>query len=86
MFSLLKDNQEPFIIAEVGQNHQGELDLALNIFNYFLMQGLMQLSFKPEIINTSFLKMHTKKIIIQKILLERHTVNIESFWNSLQKR
>ena len=36
------DKIDPFIIAEVGQNHQGDLEKARGILNYFLLLVLMQ--------------------------------------------
>ena len=53
MFSLLKDNQQSFIIAEVGQNHQGELDLALKYIQIFSNAGADAVKFQTR--NNKFL-------------------------------
>ena len=48
MFSLLKNNEEPFIIAEVGQNHQGQFDLAIEYIRTFSNSGADAIKFQTR--------------------------------------
>ena len=53
MFSLLKSSNDIFIIAEVGQNHQGDLDLALQYIREFASAGADAIKFQTR--NNKFL-------------------------------
>ncbi len=46
MFNNLKD--EPFVIAEVGQNHQGDLDSALEYIRIFAFEGADAIKFQTR--------------------------------------
>ena len=48
MFTKLKKNNEPFIIAEVGQNHQGDLDLARAYVKIFAAEGADAIKFQTR--------------------------------------
>jgi sialic acid synthase len=48
MFSKSKLNESPFIIAEVGQNHQGDLDLALEYIKVFSLAGADAIKFQTR--------------------------------------
>ena len=48
MFTNLKKNNEPFIIAEVGQNHQGELNLAREYIKIFAAEGADAVKFQTR--------------------------------------
>ena len=41
-----KKEEEPFIIAEVGQNHQGKLDIAKNYIKVFSSAGANAIKFQ----------------------------------------
>ena len=51
-----KLNKKPFIIAEVGQNHNGSLETALKFVKIFHFMVLQPSNFNQEIINFYFLK------------------------------
>ena len=48
MFTNLKKNNQPFIIAEVGQNHQGDLDLAREYIKVFAAEGADAVKFQTR--------------------------------------
>ncbi len=48
MFTNLKTNNEPFIIAEVGQNHQGDLNLAKEYIKIFAAEGADAVKFQTR--------------------------------------
>ena len=48
-----RENEEPIIIAEVGQNHQGELDNALKYVKIFSEAGADAIKFQTR--NNKFL-------------------------------
>tara|TARA_B100000123_G_scaffold237671_1_gene189547 strand:- start:398 stop:1435 length:1038 start_codon:yes stop_codon:yes gene_type:complete len=50
MFEKYKDtqNSDAYIIAEVGQNHQGELDLAIEYINIFASEGADAIKFQTR--------------------------------------
>ena len=39
-------DNNPFVIAEVGQNHQGDLDLALQYIDIFAFEGASAVKFQ----------------------------------------
>lgn len=53
MFTKYKNSNESFIIAEVGQNHQGELDKALEFIKIFAAEGADAIKFQTR--NNKFL-------------------------------
>jgi sialic acid synthase len=48
MFQKSELNEKPFIIAEVGQNHQGDLDLALEYIKVFSLAGADAIKFQTR--------------------------------------
>jgi len=48
MFDLKKQNQESFIIAEVGQNHNGDLELAKEYIRVFALAGADAVKFQTR--------------------------------------
>ena len=48
MFNLSSINDEPFIIAEVGQNHNGDLDLAREYIRTFSYEGADAIKFQTR--------------------------------------
>jgi len=48
MFSKQNDNDAPFFIAEVGQNHQGELDIAIEYIKTFSSAGANAIKFQTR--------------------------------------
>ena len=42
------DNEEPFIIAEVGQNHQGDLQRAREFIKVFSYEGADAIKFQTR--------------------------------------
>ena len=48
MFELKKQNQKSFIIAEVGQNHNGDLDLAKEYIRVFALAGADAVKFQTR--------------------------------------
>ena len=41
-------NSKPYVIAEVGQNHQGDLDTALEYIRVFALQGADAIKFQTR--------------------------------------
>ena len=52
----IRNNDEPFIIAEVGQNHQGDLDIAKKYISQFSKVGADAIKFQTRNIDTLFSK------------------------------
>lgn len=48
MFQILTSNGNPFVIAEVGQNHQGDLDIALEYIKVFAYEGADAVKFQTR--------------------------------------
>lgn len=48
MFQQITSNGDPFIIAEVGQNHQGDLDIALEYIKVFAYEGANAVKFQTR--------------------------------------
>lgn len=48
MFDKYKNSSETFIIAEVGQNHQGDLDKAIEYINIFAAEGADAVKFQTR--------------------------------------
>lgn len=48
MFQEITSNGDPFIIAEVGQNHQGDLDIALEYIKVFAYEGANAVKFQTR--------------------------------------
>ena len=48
MFQQITKNGEPFIIAEVGQNHQGDLDTAIEYIKVFAYEGADAVKFQTR--------------------------------------
>ncbi len=48
MFNKINDSDEPFIIAEVGQNHQGNLDTAREYIRIFAFEGADAVKFQTR--------------------------------------
>jgi sialic acid synthase len=48
MFKKLKNSDDSFVIAEVGQNHQGEIDLALEYIDVFARAGADAIKFQKR--------------------------------------
>ena len=53
MFKEATENGEPFVIAEVGQNHQGDLDHAREYIRIFAFEGAHAIKFQTR--NNSYL-------------------------------
>ena len=49
-------NDEPFVIAEVGQNHQGKLENALEFIRIFAFEGADAIKFQTRDNKTLFSK------------------------------
>jgi sialic acid synthase len=56
MFNKKDSNEEPFIIAEVGQNHQGDLDKAREFIRVFSFEGADAIKFQTRNNNKLFSK------------------------------
>ena len=69
--------ENTIFIAEVGQNHQGKIKLAIEYVKVFSQLGANALSFKREIIKNYFQKRHITKVITVKMRLLKHMENIE---------
>ena len=54
MFSKLNSNDDVYIIAEVGQNHQGSLDKAINYISTFSSLGADAVKFQMRDNNNLF--------------------------------
>jgi sialic acid synthase len=48
MFSIEKIGEEPFVIAEVGQNHQGDLEVAREYIRIFAFEGADAIKFQTR--------------------------------------
>jgi N-acetylneuraminate synthase/sialic acid synthase len=48
MFSKYKANEDPYVIAEVGQNHQGDLDKAREFIRIFAFEGADAVKFQTR--------------------------------------
>ncbi len=48
MFSKYKPNEDPYVIAEVGQNHQGDLDKAREFIRIFAFEGANAVKFQTR--------------------------------------
>ena len=61
---IISQNSKPFLIAEVGQSHEGDLKKVLKLLIKFLSLESMRLSFKPILQKVSLhLKSHLEKKI-----------------------
>ena len=54
MFRGLRDNDAAYVIAEVGQNHQGDLDLAKDFIKTFAAEGADAIKFQTRDNKTLF--------------------------------
>ena len=72
MFEKYKDtqNSDAYIIAEVGQNHQGELDLAIEYINIFASEGADAIKFQTRDNKYLFAKEAYEKNMRVKMLLQ----------------
>lgn len=48
MFSKYKSNEDPYVIAEIGQNHQGDLDKAREFIRIFAFEGANAVKFQTR--------------------------------------
>lgn len=72
-----KNNVNPFIIAEVGQNHQGKINLALKYVKTFASLGANAIKFQVRNNKKLFSKNLIMLFIIVKIRLENPMEPIE---------
>ena len=66
IFEKVKLELNPFIIAEVGQNHQGDADIALSYVREFAQRGATAIKFQTR--NNKFLFSKEKGSITQIII------------------
>ena len=71
MFEKYNDSDDVYIIAEVGQNHQGDLPTAKKYVEEFTRLAQTQLSSKCATTNTSF----QKKLLIGHMTKKIHSGN-----------
>ncbi len=67
MFKKTELSKQSFLIAEVGQNHQGDLEIARKYIKFFAETGVDAIKFRLEIINIYFRNVHIIKSTIVKM-------------------
>ena len=78
MFREFTKDGQAFIIAEVGQNHQGDLDNALNYIEIYAHEGAHAIKFQTRDNKYLFPKMPIMPVIIVKMLLRLLMVRTEN--------
>ena len=73
-----KLNKKPFIIAEVGQNHNGSLETALKFVKIFSFYGASAIKFQSRNNKFLFSKEAYDTTYNTLILLAKHMENIEN--------
>ena len=74
-------DQKPFFIAEIGQNHQGDLELAKNLLREFARVGATAVKFQMRNNQVLFSKVIMSVHTIAKTHLRQHMERIESNWS-----
>ena len=75
---IVKDGEVPYVIAEIGQNHNGDIEIAKKLIDMAVRCKVNASSFKKTLIVSSQQKPIIKYMIIT-ILLVTHMVNTENF-------
>ena len=69
---------KPFVIAEIGCNHKGDMDIAKRLIRTAAIYCEVDAGAIGNCLLPNSIMRHTR---IQLILTERHTGNTENFWN-----
>ena len=77
-------NSKPYVIAEVGQNHQGDLDTALEYIRVFALQGADAIKFQTRNNKYLFSLDAYEKPYNSGNVLQKNMVSIENYWLDIE--
>ena len=79
--SIFSLGDQPYFIAEVGQNHQGSVSIATEYIHIFAAAGADAIKFRLDTIKICSLKTLIMPHITVKMPSRRPTVLTENIWN-----